>query len=136
MLLKSLSSTPFDDMKYLARDALWMADSQHGEKLIDLMHNRELYVEVAREDMMQEDHSTFLARWDDAVREVVEQLPTEYLQLGSDEVKMLPNFTQGKLTMKAVNEWVRVKTQGHEIQCLCREFSARPGGELRCGPGP
>ena len=30
------------------------------------------------------------------------------LQLSGDEVKLLLNYTQGKLTSKAVKEWVRV----------------------------
>ena len=66
-----------------------------------------------------EDHRTFLSKWDNAVRKLSEHqivLPPDYLgflltmalKLGSEETKLLLNFTQGRLTQKVVKEWLRV----------------------------
>ena len=52
MLLKSLTGTPFDDLKHLAKDAAWMSDENNGELLLDKMDTKELYGEDAREDML------------------------------------------------------------------------------------
>ncbi|OLP78446.1 hypothetical protein AK812_SmicGene41362 [Symbiodinium microadriaticum] len=63
---------------------------------------------------------SFFARWDNAVRRLSEhkvELPQEYLgflpvmalQVAPDEVKLMMNYTQGKLTQKAVKEWIRVQ---------------------------
>ena len=133
MLLKSLTGTPFDDLKHLAKDAAWMQDDKNGELLLAQMDTKELYGEDAREDMLNtlvkitytlrrakgEGHKLFFSRWDNQVRRLGEHsvtLPPEYLgfllvmslQLSGDEVKLLLNYTQGKLTAKAVKEWVRV----------------------------
>ncbi|CAE7876438.1 unnamed protein product, partial [Symbiodinium necroappetens] len=133
MLLKSLTGTPFDDLKHLAKDDAWMQNEKNGELLLSQMDTKELYGEDAREDMLNtlvkitytlrrakgETHKLFFSRWDNQVRRLGEHsvtLPPEYLgfllvmslQLTSDEVKLLLNYTQGKLTAKAVKEWVRV----------------------------
>ena len=133
MLLKSLTGTPFDDLKHLAKDDAWMQNEKNGEMLLAQMDTKELYGEDAREDMLNtlvkitytlrrakgETHKLFFSRWDNQVRRLSEHsvtLPPEYLgfllvmslQLSSDEVKLLLNYTQGKLTAKAVKEWVRV----------------------------
>ena len=36
-------------------------------------------------------------------------LPVMALQVAPDEVKLMMNYTQGKLTQKAVKEWIRVQ---------------------------
>ncbi|CAE7243654.1 Ank2, partial [Symbiodinium sp. CCMP2592] len=132
MLLKNLAGTPFDDMKYLAKDLSWMNDPDKGEKLIALMDSKELY-DDEREDMMNtlvkvtytlrrtkgETNKVFFARWDNVVRRLEEhkvKLPEEYLgflltnalNLSNDELKLLLNFTQGRLKTKDVKEWLRV----------------------------
>ena len=133
MLLKSLAGTPFDDMKYLAKDSAWMSDPENGEKLIQLMDSKELYGEDEREDMINtlvkitytlrrtkgENNKAFFARWDNIVRRLEEhkvKLPEEYLgflltnalNLSNEELKLLLNFTQGRLKTKDVKEWLRV----------------------------
>ena len=52
MLLKSLSGTPFDDLKHLSRDEAWMQSETNGDELIRLMDSKELYGDDAREDML------------------------------------------------------------------------------------
>ncbi|CAE7397680.1 unnamed protein product [Symbiodinium pilosum] len=133
MLLKNLSGTPFDDLKYLARDAAWMNAEDNAEQMLKIMDTKELYGDDAREDMLNtlykityalrrekgESYKTFFSRWENCVRRLTEHdvaLPAEYLgflltmalQLSSEEVKLLMNFTQGKLNQKDVKEWVRV----------------------------
>ena len=133
MLLKNLSGTPFDDMKYLAKDSAWMLDPDNGEKLLSLMDSKDLYGEDQREDMINtlvkitytlrrakgESNKAFFARWDNVVRKLQEhqvKLPEEYLgflltnalNLSNDELKLLLNFSQGRLKVKDVKEWLRV----------------------------
>ncbi|CAE7370323.1 unnamed protein product [Symbiodinium necroappetens] len=133
MLLRNLSGVPFDDMKYLAKDDKWMKSKDNGEKLLKVMDTRELYGDDEREDMLNslfkityatrrqknEGHKEFFSRWEIAIRKLSEHnitLPPEYLgflltmalQLNQEEVKLLMNFTQGKLSQKDVKEWVRV----------------------------
>ena len=134
MLLKSLTGTPFDDLKYLAKDDEWMQSDENGARLLKLMNTKELYGEDEREEMINtlvkvtytlrrsrgEAYKAFFARWDNAVRKLSEhkvELPQEYLgfllvmalQAAPDEVKLMMNYTQGKLTQKAVKEWIRVQ---------------------------
>ena len=134
MLLKSLTGTPFDDLKYLAKDDEWMQSDENGARLLKLMNTKELYGEDEREEMINtlvkvtytlrrsrgEAYKAFFARWDNAVRRLSEhkvELPQEYLgfllvmalQVAPDEVKLMMNYTQGKLTQKAVKEWIRVQ---------------------------
>ena len=52
LLLMNLSSTPFDDLKHLARDPLWMQSSTNGEELLQEMATKELYGEDEREEMI------------------------------------------------------------------------------------
>ena len=133
-LLRNLSGTPFDDLKHLAKDVTWMQSEDNGERLIKLMSTKELYGEDEREEMINtlvkvtytlrrtknEGYKAFFARWDNAVRKLSEHkvdLPQEYLgfllvmalQVTPDEVKLMMNYTQGKLTQKAVKEWIRVQ---------------------------
>ena len=130
LLLKSLSSTPFDDLKHLARDDSWMEDPQNGQLLLKMMDTKELYGEDEREEMLQslvtvtytlrrskgESHKAFFSRWENAIRKLHEhsiELPKEYLgflltmalQLSSEEVKLLMNYTQGRLGPKDVKDW-------------------------------
>ena len=133
LLLKNLSSTPFDDLKHLARDDTWMDSPQNGQLLLKMMDTKELYGEDEREEMLQslvtvtytlrraknKSHKAFFSRWDNCVRKLNEhavELPKEYLgflltmalQLSSEEVKLLMNYTQGRLGQKDVKEWVRI----------------------------
>ncbi|CAE7928011.1 RE1, partial [Symbiodinium necroappetens] len=134
LLLKNLSSTPFDDLKHLAREFLWMQSSTTGEELLQKMATKELYGEDEREKMINtlakltytlrrqknEGHKAFFARWENQIRKVNEHkvvLPSEYLgfllinalQLSQNDIKLLMNDNQGKLTRKVVKEWTRVK---------------------------
>ncbi|CAE7287724.1 unnamed protein product [Symbiodinium microadriaticum] len=109
----------------------WATDN--GEKLLKAMDTRELYGDDEREDMLNslfkithatrrqknESHKEFFSRWELAIRKLSEHnitLPPEYLgflltmalQLNQEEVKVLMNFTRGKLSQKDVNGWVRV----------------------------
>ncbi|CAE7233307.1 unnamed protein product [Symbiodinium sp. CCMP2456] len=145
MLVRSLSGVPFDDMKYLAKSDSWMRAKDNGEQLLAAMDTRELYGEDEREDMLNslfkityavrrqknEGHKEFLSRWELAIRKLSEHsivLPSEYLgflltmalQLNQEEVKLLMNFTQGRLSQKDVKEWVRV----HETNLDLRSAAA------------
>ena len=73
-----------------------------------------------------EDHRTFLSKWDNAVRKLQEHqvsLPPDYLgflltmalKLSSEEVKLLMNFTQGRLSQKVVKEWLRVHETNFDL---------------------
>ncbi|CAE7337730.1 unnamed protein product [Symbiodinium sp. CCMP2456] len=133
LLLKNLSSTPFDDLKHLARDSSWMQSSTNGEELLQQMSTKELYGEDEREEMINtlakvtytlrrqrnEGHKAFFARWELQIRKLNEHkvvLPAEYLgfllinalQLSQSDIKLLMNYNQGKLTPKVVKEWTRV----------------------------
>ena len=86
LLLKNLSSTPFDDLKHLARDAEWMQSSTNGEELLRQMATKELYGEDEREEMINtlakvtytlrrqkgEGHKAFFARWENQIRKLNE----------------------------------------------------------------
>ena len=110
-----------------------MKATDNGEKLLKAMDTRELYGDDEREDMLNslfkithatrrqknESHKEFFSRWELAIRKLSEHnitLPPEYLgflltmalQLNQEEVKVLMNFTRGKLSQKDVNGWVRV----------------------------
>ncbi|CAE7177843.1 RE1 [Symbiodinium pilosum] len=67
--------------KHLARDDTWMDSPQNGQLLLKMMDTKELYGEDEREEMLQ-------------------SLVTE--------VKLLMNYTQGRLGQKDVKEWVRI----------------------------
>ncbi|CAE7350468.1 RE1 [Symbiodinium sp. CCMP2456] len=133
LLLKNLSSTPFDDLKHLARDSNWMQSATNGEELLRQMSTKELYGEDEREEMINtlakvtytlrrqrnEGHKAFFARWELQIRKLNEHkvvLPAEYLgfllinalQLSQGDIKLLMNYNQGKLTPKVVKEWTRV----------------------------
>ncbi|CAE7453760.1 unnamed protein product [Symbiodinium sp. CCMP2592] len=133
LLLKNLSSTPFDDLKHLARDSSWMQSATNGEELLKQMSAKELYGEDEREEMINtlakvtytlrrqrnEGHKAFFARWELQIRKLNEHqvnLPAEYLgfllinalQLSQSDIKLLMNYNQGKLTPKVVKEWTRV----------------------------
>ena len=69
------------------------------------------------------------ARWDNPLRKLKEhsiELPAEYLgflltmalQLSNEEVKLLMNFTTGKLAPKDVKEWVRVHETDLDIKAM------------------
>ncbi|CAE7502501.1 unnamed protein product, partial [Symbiodinium sp. CCMP2456] len=81
-LLRSLSGTPFDDLKHLAKDEAWMQSEDNGAKLIQMMNTKELYGEDEREEYLG-----FLL--------------VMALQVTPEEVKLMMNYTQGKLTQKA-----------------------------------
>ena len=145
LLLKNLTGTPFDDLKHLAKDPQWMTAPDNGEQLLKLMDTKELYGDDRREDMLNslvkvtytirrargETRKAFFSRWENSVRKLGEHsitLPTEYLgflltvalQLSQEEVKLLLNFTQGRLSQKDVKEWVRV----HETDLDIRSSSS------------
>ena len=144
-LLRNLSGVPFDDMKYLAKSDSWMKAKDNGEQLLKAMDTRELYGDDEREDMLNslfkitysvrrgktEGHKEFFSRWELAIRKLSEHnitLPPEYLgflltmalQLNQEEIKLLMNFTQGRLSQKDVKEWVRV----HETNLDMRSTTA------------
>ena len=133
LLLKSLTKGPWQDLKHLASDDKWLADPNNGSTLVDLMDSREYYGEEMRESLLSacsrltyhlrrakgESARTFLTKWDTSDRKLREQgvrLPDDYLgfllvnslQLDSDRIKLLMNYTKGSLKVADVKEWLRV----------------------------
>ena len=132
MLLQKLSGTPFEAMKHLAKDDLWMRSSNNGERLLELMSLPENFGEDQDEDLIaslskitfhlrrtkDESHRTFFSRWETAMRKVTEHrvhLPDQYvgfllinaLNLTEGDIKNLLNYTRGSILPTHVREWVR-----------------------------
>ena len=132
LLLKALVDTPWEDFKYLARDSDWPADHNNAEVLLAKMDTKDYYGEEQRENMLSafaritfhlrrtkgEAARSFLSKWDNADRKVRDHkvsLPDEYLgfllitslQLDSEQIKLLLNFTKGSISTKDVKEWLR-----------------------------
>ena len=122
LLLQKLSKTPFETMKYLAKDQSWMKSETNGEDLIDLMEKPEVFGEDRDEDLLGalakmtyhlrrekgETYRSFFGRWDVAMRKVTEHgvtLPEKYigfllinaLNLQDSDIKSLVSFTQGSI---------------------------------------
>ena len=133
LLLKNLSDGPWENLKYLASDESWLDDPRNGERLLALMDTKELYGEEERESMLAacarltfhlkrqkaESAKGFMTRWDTAERKVRDhgvQLPNEYLgflmvhalQLSSDQIKLMLNYTKGSLKLHDLKAWLRV----------------------------
>ena len=131
-MLKALVDTPWEDFKYLARDSDWLADHNNAEVLLAKMDTKDYYGEELRENMLSafaritfhlrrtkgEAARSFLSKWDNADRKVRDHkvsLPDEYLgfllitslQLDSEQIKLLLNFTKGSISTKDVKEWLR-----------------------------
>eukprot|EP00913_Durusdinium_trenchii_P009427 g8860.t1 len=96
LLLQKLTKTPFETMKYLARDRAWMNSDGNGEELITLMELPENFGDDREEDLLsalakityhlrrsKEEHfRQFFCRWDVAMRKVAEHsvvLPERYV---------------------------------------------------------
>ena len=132
LLLQKLSKTPFETMKYLAKDQAWMKSETNGEDLIDLMEKPEVFGEDRDEDLLGalakvtyhlrrekgETYRSFFGRWDVAMRKVTEHgvtLPEKYigfllinaLNLQDSDIKSLVFFTQGSILQKDVRNWMR-----------------------------
>lgn len=133
LLLKGLTGGPWEDLRYLASDEKWLNSPDNGKQLLDLMNSRDLYGEEERESMLAacarltfhlrrqkgDTARAFLSKWDNAERKVRDKgvtLPNEYLgfllvnalQLGSDQVKLMLNYTKGSLQLADVKSWLRV----------------------------
>ena len=52
LLLKGLSGTPWEHMKFLATDDRWLDDPTNGNFLLSLMDTKEYYGEEERESML------------------------------------------------------------------------------------
>ena len=132
LLLKSLSGTPFESFKHLAKDPNWLQSTTGAEELLDEMAKPEHFGEDQQEHMLtamsritfhmkrtkNENWRDYLSRWEVAMRKVAEhkiKLPEAYegfllinnLQLSDGETKALLNFTKGDITPPSVREWLR-----------------------------
>ena len=132
LLLSKLSKTPFETMKFLAKDSKWMQSDTNGEELINMMDLSEYFGDDRDEDLLSalakvtyhvrreknEAYRTFFNRWESAYRKVTEhkvQLPDKYigflliqaLCLNDQEIKSVMNFTHGSIMPKDIKEWVR-----------------------------
>ena len=131
-MLKSLSGTPFESFKHLAKDPNWLQSTTGAEELLDEMAKPEHFGEDQQEHMLtamsritfhmkrtkNENWRDYLSRWEVAMRKVAEhkiKLPEAYegfllinnLQLSDGETKALLNFTKGDITPPSVREWLR-----------------------------
>ena len=132
LLLQKLSKVPFESMKFLAKDAGWMASTTNGEDLIKMMDQADYFGEDRDEDLLSdlarityhlrrdkgEGHRSFFGKWDVAMRKVVEHrvdLPTKFvgflminaLALSETDIKNLLNYTRGSIEPADIREWVR-----------------------------
>ena len=132
LLLQKLSKTPFESMKFLAKDSTWMSSETNGTDLIDMMDKPDLFGEDRDEDLLGalarvtyhlrrergEGFRAFFGRWDVAMRKVTEHgvtLPEKYigfllinaLNLQDNDIKALVSFTQGSILQKDVRAWMR-----------------------------
>ncbi len=132
LLLKSLTSTPFETFKHLAKDVGWLSDPRGAERLLDEMNKPEFYGDDQQEHMLtalsrityhmkrgkNETWREFFSRWDVALRRVHDHkisLPEEYegflmingLQLTEMETKNMLNFTHGCIRPRSIKEWLR-----------------------------
>ena len=132
LLLKSLSSTPFETFKHLAKDVGWLSDPRGAERLLEEMNKPEFYGDDQQEHMLtalsrityhmkrgkSETWREFFSRWDVALRRVHDHkvsLPEEYegflmingLQLTETETKNMLNFTHGCIRPRSIKEWLR-----------------------------
>ena len=132
LLLQKLSKTPFEAMKYLARDQNWMSNERNGEELLRIMNLPENFGEDQEEDLLSslakvtyhlrrgrdEGHRAFFSKWDQAMRKVTEHrvvLPDQYvgfllinaLNLSDSDIKSFLNFSRGSIRPSDVREWVR-----------------------------
>ena len=132
LLLQKLSKTPFEAMKYLAKDPQWMSSDRNGEELLALMDKPENFGEDKEEDLISslakvtyhlrrgrdESNRAFFSRWDQAMRKVTEhrvQLPEKFvgfllinaLNMTDNDIKALLNFSRGSIVPKDIREWVR-----------------------------
>ena len=132
LLLKSLSSTPFQDFKHLAKDPAWLANPDNAEMLLKKMDSPEFYGDDQDEHLLaslarvtyhlkrqkNETARQFLGRWEAAERKVQEHkvlLPSLYrgflminaLGLSDQEIKTLLTFTHGSIEPKDIKVWLR-----------------------------
>ena len=132
LLLQKLTKTPFETMKYLARDRAWMNSDGNGEELITLMELPENFGDDREADLLsalakityhlrrsKEEHfRQFFCRWDVAMRKVAEHsvvLPERYvgfllinaLGLNDADIKSLLNYSRGSIKPSDIREWIR-----------------------------
>ena len=132
LLLQKLTKTPFETMKYLARDRAWMTSDGNGDELIALMELPENFGEDREEDLLaalakitfhlrrgkDEHFRAFFSRWDVAMRKVTEHsvvLPERYvgfllinaLVLSDADIKSLLNYSRGSIKPGDIREWIR-----------------------------
>ena len=145
LLLKSLTSTPFEVYKHYAKDTSWLNDPQNAEKLLDDMNRPDRYGEDQQEHMLTamsritfhlrrhrgESWREFFSRWDTALRKVHQHsihFPEEYegfllingLQLTDAETKSLLNFNHGCIKPATIKSWLRK----NETKLLAAELGA------------
>ena len=132
LLLKALTSTPFETFKHYAQDKAWLADPQGAERLLEDMNRPEHYGDDRQEHMLAamsritfhlkrqrgEHWRDFFARWETAQRKVHEHkihLPEDYegfllingLQLSDQEVKALLNYARRDISPASIKDWLR-----------------------------
>ena len=132
LLLQKLSKTPFETMKYLAKDRQWMNSDTNGEELLEFMDLPENFGDDRDEDLLSalakvtyhlrrtkdEPHRQFFNKWDQSMRKVREHgvvLPDKYvgflmvnaLQLSEGDIKALLNYSRGSILPVDIREWVR-----------------------------
>ena len=132
LLLKALTSTPFETFKHYAQDAQWLADPKGAEKLLDDMNRPEHFGDDRQEHMLtamsritfhmkrnkSEHWRSYFARWETALRKVHEhkiRLPEAYegfllingLQLTDTEVKAFLNYSRGDISPASIKDWLR-----------------------------
>ena len=154
LLLQKLSKVPFESMKFLAKDASWMASATNGEDLIKMMDQADYFGEDRDEDLLSalarityhlrrdkgEGHRSFFGKWDVAMRKVVEHrvdLPTKFvgflminaLALSETDIKNLLNYTRGSIEPADIREWVRkheTKLQVSQVGTDLRKDKSKP----------
>lgn len=132
LLLQKLSKTPFETMKFLARDSSWMESPTNGEDLLAMMDRSEYFGDDKDEDLLGalakityhvrrergESHRDFFNRWETAMRKTREHmvtLPEKYtgfllinaLTLSESDIKAMLNYTRGSILPQDVKEWIR-----------------------------
>ncbi len=132
LLLQKLSKTPFETMKFLARDSAWMESATNGDDLLAMMDRSEYFGDDKDEDLLGalakityhvrrergESHRDFFNRWETAMRKTREHnvtLPEKYtgfllinaLALSESDIKAMLNYTRGSILPPDVKEWIR-----------------------------
>ena len=158
LLLKALTSTPFETFKHYARDTAWLADPKGAETLLDDMNRPEHYGDDRQEHMITamsritfhlkrakgEHWRDYFARWETAMRKVHEhqiRLPDAYegfllingLQLTDNDVKALLNYSRGDISPASIKDWLRKSESFPSSWALRRDSDFRSQSLIEAG---